>query len=448
MSLDNRARFKKWLETGEARLYPLTLSQRELWETSPAAPADVSNHICCLIKVRGPISSPDCIAATWRVAERQEALRTSFLPGKNGAVQLVRSSSEPAIRLREVPVNTSAAEIEELARKTFYRPFDLVQGPLWRAEIIRRASDDYVMPFAIHHAIADGWSLGVFLQDLSGAYLMERSRAGKKVLPAVQTSYSAWAAAERALWSPVEIEKRASFWKSRLAGSRRLWTVPEDSDVVHVAQRIVSELPADVTAGVRDLARRNGTTLFNTLLAAFQLTLSRWTGETDITVGTPVANRTRPDIRETMGYFSGVVPLRGQVDRDRPFSEHVRMVHESTVDSFANAMPFAELVAALGEHPSARYNPLFQVRFALQNHPVPDMELPGISFKLRMRSTGTPRFDLGCEITEQGDSLEVVWLFRQNLFSQPEIEELGRLFHSIVENVCRSPEMRTVALSS
>src|SRR5213075_180011 len=108
------------------------------------------------------------------------------------------------------------------------------------------------------------------------------------------------------------------------------------------------------------------------------------------------------------------VPLRGQVERGRPFSEHLRIVHQSTVDSFANAMPFAELVRAIGERPTPKHNPIFQVRFALQNHPVPDIEIRGLSLKLRMRSTGTPRFDLGCEITEQGESLEVVWQPRSN----------------------------------
>lgn len=447
MSLDKRARFKQWLANGEARLHPLTLSQRELWETSPAPPADVSNHICCLIKLRGAVSADDCMASMRRVVERQEALRISFLPGKDGgAVQLVRNSGEPAIRFRDVPSTTTPAEIEELARETFHEPFDLVQGPLHRVEIIRRAPDDLVLIFAIHHAIADGWSLGVFVQDLSAAYLMRRAGADK-ALPRVQTSYSAWGATERAQWSPAELESRANFWKSRLAGTRRLWTIPEESKEVHVSQRFVSGLPANVTAGVRDLARRNGTTLFNTLLAAFQLTLSRWTGETDIVVGTPVANRTRPDVRETMGYFSSVVPLRGQVERDRRFSEHVRTVDENTVDSFANAMPFAELTAALRDRPSPIHNPIFQVRFALQNHPMPDIDLPGMSLKLRMRSTGTPRLNLGCEITEQGDTLEVVWLFRENLFSKPEIEDLGRLYQSVLENVCRSPETRTVALA-
>src|SRR5205823_13342922 len=164
----------------------------------------------------------------------------------------------------------------------------------------------------------------------------------------------------------------------------------------YVAKRLVTELPVEIATAVRDLARRSGATLFSTLLGAFQVTLSRWTGETDIVVGTPVANRTRQDVRETMGYFAGVVPLRGQVDRNRPFAEHLRIVHQSTVDSFANAMPFAELVRAIGERPSPKHNPIFEVRFALQNHPVPDVEIRGLSLKLRMRSTGTPRFDLGC----------------------------------------------------
>jgi len=447
MSEDKRARFKTWLESGEARLHPLTFSQRELWETSPAPPGDASNHICCVINVRGVISPEDCVASVQRVVNRQEVLRLSFLPGKNGPVQLIRSRSEPEMRFRDVPSKTPPEEIEELALQTFYEPFDLVQGPLYRVEIIRRAPDDLVMVFAIHHAIADGWTLGVFVQDLSAAYVLQHT-AAMNGLPPVPMSYSAWGAMERGTWQSVELEPRIAFWKSRLTGIRRLWTLPDDSDIIRVPQRLVSELPAEITAAVRELARRNGATLFSTLLGLFQIALSRWTGETDIVVGTPVANRTRQDIRETMGYFSGIVPLRGQVERDRPFSEHVRMVHQTTVDSFANAMPFAELVQALGERPSPRRNPIFQVRFALQNHPVPDIEIRGLSLKLRMRSTGTPRFDLGCEITELGDMLEVVWLFRENLFSRPEVKELGRLFQSVVETICRLPQRQTAALTS
>ncbi len=370
-----------------------------------------------------------------------------ILPGKNGPVQLIRARAEPVMRFRDIPSNSSAQAIEELALGIFYEPFDLVQGPLYRVEVLRRAPDDQVMVFTIHHAIADGWTLGVFVQDLCAAYVQQRTGASNGLAP-VPTSYSAWGTAERAFWQPAELEPRIAFWKSRLTGTRRLWSVPDEAEVVFLPRRLVSQLPAEISGPVRELARRSGATLFSTLLAAFQVTLSRWTGAEDIVVGTPVANRTRHDVRETMGYFSGVVPLRGQVERGRPFSEHLRIVHQSTVDSFANAMPFTELVRAIGERPTPKHNPIFEVRFALQNHPVPDVEIRGLSVKLRMRSTGTPRFDLGCEITELGDALEVVWLFRENLFSQPEIEELGRLFRTVLESICRAPERRTAVVTS
>ena len=447
MSEAKRARFKQWIESGEAQLHPLTFSQRELWETSPAPPGDVSNHICCLLNIRGLVSQEDSLASLQRVVDRQEVLRLSFLSGKNGPVQLIRKRSEPVIRFRDVSPQTDSDEIEELALQTFVEPFDLLQGPLYRVEVLRRAPDDQVMVFAIHHAIADGWSLGVFLEDLCASYIQLRT-AGADKLPPVPTSYSAWGAAEREFWQPAELERRATFWKSRLTGIRRLWSIPDEAEVIFRPRRLVSQLPAETTGLIRELARRSGATLFSTLLAAFQVTLSRWTGAEDIVVGTPVANRTKQDVRETMGYFSGVVPLRGRVERDRPFSEHLRGVHESTVASFANAMPFAELVKATAERPSPKYNPVFQVRFALQNHPVPDIEMRDLSLKLRMRSTGTPRFDLGCEITEQGDALEIVWLFRESLFSQPEIEELGRLFQTVVANICCVPERRTAALTN
>lgn len=445
MSETKRARFKEWIERGEARLHPLTFPQRELWEASPAPAADVSNHICCIINMRGPISPHDCVASLQRVVNRQEVLRLSVLPGKEGPVQLIRARSEPVMTFRDIPSNTRPERIEELACEIFYEPFDLIQGPLYRVTVLRRAPDDQLLVFAIHHAIADGWTLGVFVQDLCAAYVQERAGTPEG-LPPIPLAYSGWGAAERAFWQPTELERRMAFWKTRLDGAPRLWSKPDETGFF-VPRRLVTELPAEMFVAVRDLARRNGATLFSTLLAAFQVALSRWTGETDITVGTPVANRTRQDVRETMGYFSGIVPLRQQVKNSAPFFEHVRNVHQTTIDSFANAMPFTELVRGLNERPAPGRNPVFEIRFALQNHPVPDVEIRGLSLKLQMRSTGTPRFDLGCEITERGNTLEVVWLFRETLFCERDIEDLGHLFHSVLESVCRMPERKTAALT-
>ena len=198
---------------------------------------------------------------------------------------------------------------------------------------------------------------------------------------------------------------------------------------------------------MRELARRSGATLFSTLLAAFQVTLSKWTSQDDILVGTPVANRNKVSARQTMGYFAGVVPLRSQVDGDNTFSEHLSATHETAVDGFANAIPFAEIAAALGEPRSSGLHSIFDVRFALQNHPTPDVVLPRISTRLRMRSTGTARFDLGCEITEIGDELEVVWLFKPNIFSLTSIAEINSLFLSVLTKSCRNPVARISALA-
>jgi len=447
MSGDKRALLKEWLASGKAHLQPLTFPQRELWETSPVAVTDNANHICCLIQMRGVITPDACEAAIQRVVERQEVMRLSFLPGKDGPIQMIRHASDANFRFRELsPTQSHEQAVEDLAREIFSEPFDFVQGPLYRVEVLRRAADDHVLVLAIHHAIADGWTLGVFIQDLCVAYV-QGLMGLREGLPPVPLTYAAWGAAERALWQPSELKRRAAFWKSNLAGIRRLWNSQEGPESVSsVPDRWVSHFPVDLADAARELARVNGTTLFNTLLAAFQIALSRWTGEQDILVGTPVANRSKQAVRETMGYCAGIVPLRGQVDVDRPFSASLKTVHQTTVDCFANAMPFAELVPALEEPPSPGQNPIFEVRFALQNHPVPDVTVHGLSARLKMRSTGTARFQLGCEITVVDDGFQVVWLFRPKLFPLAEIKNLAYLFQAVLAGTCRSPESRIAAL--
>ncbi len=451
MSPDPRTLFKQWLESGEARLQPITLPQRELWENSPVPVADPANHICGLIEIKGPITPEQCEVALRRVIERQEALRISFLPGKERPLQMIRATGSPVLSFRELAAGEA---LEDVAMESYRQPFDLLQGPLHRVEMIRRGHHDHVLAFALHHAIADGWSLGVYVQDLCTAYVMGLTGLRKAVavgiiglkntLPPVAQTYTEWAAAERAIWQPAELARRAGFWKSRLEGSSRIWS---DAPAVAPLQRWVSAIPADLVRGVRSLAVSHSTTLFSTLLAAFQVSLSKWTGKNDILVGTPVANRNKEAVRETMGYFAGVVPLRGQVDPSLTFSSHLRTVSGSALDSFANAMPFAELAAALGGKRGAGEHTIFDVRFALQNHPVPDVVLPRISTKLRMRSTGTARFDLGCEITEIGGELEVVWLFKPHRIAAPDMSELHKLFILVLTNACKSPESRVAALT-
>lgn len=443
MSQDPRALFKSWLESGEARLQPLTLPQRELWETSPVPVADPGNHICGILEIQGPLTHEQCLAALQGVVNRHEALRITFLPGKERPLQMIRATGTAALAYHEL---AAGEDLEELIHETYRQPFDMLQGPLHRVRLIHRAPNDHVLAFCFHHAIADGWSLGVFTQDLCTAYVMGLSGLRKAVavgvmglknsLPPVAQTYTEWAAAERAIWNPTLLAERAGFWKSHLAGSSRIWNdVPAPAPL----ERWVTEISPDLLAAIRCLAKDHSTTLFSALLAAFQITLSKWTGKVDILVGTPVANRNKEASRDTMGYYAGVVPLRGKVDTALSFSEHLRKVAESTLDSFANAIPYAELAAAVAETRAAGEHSIFDVRFALQNHPVPDITMPRISTKVRMRSTGTARFELACELTEIGDKLEVVWLYKPSRFTTESIAKLNELFLSVLERTCKSP---------
>jgi len=449
MADDKRALLKQRLESGQLRLQPLTFPQRELWEASPVPVGDVANHICCLIEVRGKVTPEDGTGALLQVVERQEALRVSFLPGKERPLQMIREDAPASFRFRELSQEQCSPEaIEEIAQEISHEPFDLVQGPLYRVELLRRTPDDHVLVFVVHHAIADGWTLGVFVQELCVAYF-QRLRGAREPLPPVALSYTAWGAAERAFWQPSELTPRVAFWKSHLAGYRRLWSAREGPATASGApQRIVSPFPAELANAARELARGSSATLFSTLLAAFQIALSRWTGSDDILVGAPVANRTKQAVNETMGSFAGIVPLRGRVDHERSFVASVRAVHQTTIDCFANAIPFAELAHALGDPGAPGHNPIFEVRFALQNHPIPDIELPGLSAKLRMCSTGTARFHLACEITEAGEQLEVVWLFRPKLFPQAKVEELGRMFQTVLVGAAHAAESRVASLTT
>jgi hypothetical protein len=437
MPADQRARLKQWLDTGEAQLHPLTFPQRELYEVSPVPIEENANHICCLIEVHGLLTERECRAAIQRVVDRQEVLRLSILPGKQSPLQMIRRNCGIHFDFREVASDDAGPdEIEELATEIFRAPFNLVQGPLYRAADLCCATNRHVLVFAIHHAIADGWSLGVLVQDLFAAYL-DLVMGSSDALPPVAQTYSAWGAAERAFWKPDILEQRIQFWRTKLASPRRMWSPPIAPGA---PTRWLSTITEDLTKETRELARRTGVTFFSALFGAFQIAFSEWSGFNDLVVGTPVANRTKQTARETMGYYSGIVLLRGHVDRSRVVADHLRAGHQLTVDSFANAVPFVELVHALGEKSERGYNPLFEVRFALQNHPMPEISLPNLSAHLSMRSTGTSRFQLGCEITEDRGGLEIAWLFRENLFSQRDIESLDGIFRRVLAGICRSPE--------
>lgn len=446
MEADARAKLKEWIATGKARLEPLSFPQRELWEASAIPPGDPSNNICSFLDIRGPLTREMCTEALGHVIARQEVLRTSFVPGKERALQVVRASAEPVLSFRELaPSAATEDRILDEMQDCFARPIDLLRGPLYRIEMLKRGPDHHALALAIHHSIADGWTVSSFVHDFTTGCLIAWQKAGNDIsrikalrldFEPLETTYAQWSAAERAAWTPSELRRSADYWRHRLEGSVPLFSdrMPLQSQPL---ERWTTDIPGALADPMRELAKKNGTTLFVVLLAAFRAALWRWKGRDDVVVGTPVAGRAKSSVRDTMGYFSGTVPLRGRIDPQRPFGEAVSALHRESVDDFAHAMPFAELAAAVASGGARGVHPVFDVRFAVQNHPFPGIDIPGISSRLQLVSSGTARFDIACEITEDGRRLELIWLHRTDAVDRPGVSEFDRIFRGVIGEVGR-----------
>jgi hypothetical protein len=373
-------------------------------------------------------------------------LRVSILPGKRGPLQLIRKRRAAALQFQlDDPgpgPEAMTARIEELIKT----PFDLVTGPLYRVEIVRRSPNEHTMVLVIHHAIADGWTLGAFMSDLWTAYAMLVLGVPGGLEPVAQ-SYAEWGDAERAFWQADVVRARQPFWIDRMAGAARMFSAPEIALAeAGKRRRWSAEIPGELVGSVRKLANRLGATLFSTVLTAFQLVLTRNTGKEDILVGSPVAQRSKRAVWGTMGSFAGIVPLRGRVNPEWTFAEQLDRTLQMSVDSFAQALPFGELVKCLGEEVQPGKNPIFDVRFALQNHPMPEIATPELQVDYRTHSTGTSRFDLACELTEIGPIIEAVWLFREDMFSSSDMERMHRQFTTVLSMACDDSEASVATL--
>lgn len=442
MAESARARLEELLASGQARLVPLTFPQRELWETGSVPPADPSNNICALLEIRGPLTPELCRDALGMVIARQEALRTTILPGKTRPVQLVRASAGPVLTVSPLPSGASGEEAVVSALASHFRqPFDLVTGPLHRLIMVPCGPDHCFLGMVIHHSIADGWALTTFVEDFMTGCIAAWRRSGKdmtrlqglsETLEPPPMTYSQWGAAERVRWSPAEISRGAERWRARLDGAGLFFeaTHPVEAEPL---RRWEVKIPAQAAEAVRALARRVGATPFAALGAAFRLALHRWKGKSDVVLGTPVAGRSKPGVRETIGYFSEIVPLRIRIDPTKPLADLIPRVHEEALEDFAQAMPFAELAVALeGGGRTRGRHAVYDVRFAVQNHPFPDVVIPGISSRFRNLSSGTSRFDLACEITGDSGEMDLVWLRRESVVGDSDVRELDAIFREVL----------------
>jgi non-ribosomal peptide synthetase component F len=327
------------------------------------------------------------------------------------------------------------------------RPFDLSTGPLMRARLLRLAklpSDEHLLLLSLHHIVSDGWSMGVLVREV--AMLYEAYAVGaESPLKELNLQYGDYAVWQREWLRGEVLDQQLAYWRKQLAGAPPVLELPADRPRPQVQTFRGAALPfklsKELAEELRALSRREGVTLYMTLLAGLQTLLARYTGQDDISTGTPIANRRRGELENLIGFFVNTLVLRTDLSRNPTFHELVQRVKETALGAYAHQdVPFEMLVEVLQPERSMSYTPLFQVLFVLQNAPQEKLELSGLTVELLDIDSGTAKFDLMLSLEESENGLEGVCEYSTDLFDEATIRRLLKHFETLLEGAVNNPD--------
>jgi amino acid adenylation domain-containing protein len=449
------ARIEEALRTGSARPappllpvprdgdLPLSFAQERLWFLHRLAPESAAYNMPAALRLRGALDPALLERTLSEIVRRHEALRTTF-PESEGAplqrIQPFRSFPLLVIDLCALPLESREAEAARLARAEAARPFDLVRGPLLRAALIRLDADDGMALLTTHHIVSDGWSVGVLVREIAAL-------AAGEPLPALRVQYADFAVWQRGWLQGEALEAQVAFWRAALAGAPAVLDLPLDRPRTTGTGRAsvhVATLPPELAHGLRALGRRSGATLFMVLLAAFQALLHRLTGEDDLVVGTPIANRTHPALEGLIGFFVNSLALRSRLEGDDPrFLELLGRSRAAALAAYAHQdLPFEKLVEELRVERSLQHAPVFQTMLGLQNVPAAELALPGLTLAPVPLAPGAAKFDLSLTFVEAGEEIRAALEVDAALFDPATAERLLERLGVLLREVAGDPERR------
>ena len=428
----------------------LSFGQERLWVLDRLAPGAAVYNMPLAFRVRGPLAPAALAGALSEVVRRHEALRTTFEREGGEPVQVVSPPQPfplPVADLSRLPEEGREREADRLARQEALRPFDLKQGPLFRAVLLRLASGEHRLLLTMHHIVSDGWSLGLLLREISTFYeAFAEGRPSPLPEPAVQ--YPDFALWQRRWLEGGVLSSQLSWWRERLAGELPVLTLPADRprpaapSLRGVFERL--DLPGDLAGRLRELSRRQGATLYMTLLAAFDALLYRYTGQDDLLVGSPVAGRTRAEVEGTIGFFVNTLVLRAGLADDPGFSPLLARVREAVLGAWAHQdVPFEKLVSELAPERDLSRSPLFQVSLTLESAPPPPLALgPGLAVSREAVETGTAKFDLSVGFQEVPEGLASLAEYATDLFDAATVRRMLGHLQTLLEGIAACPEAR------
>ena len=429
---------------------PLSFAQERLWFLERLEPGSGVYTIALALALSGPLD-----VAAWRrsldaIRDRHEALRTVFRETDEGALQLVELEAGPGwlaplVDLAALAASLRTAEADRLARADAARPFDLERGPLVRALLLRLARAEHHALVAAHHLVWDGWSTRVFLAELQALY-EAFVRDAASPLPELPVQYADYAVWQRQWLAGERLAAQLAFWRARLADETPLdlpTDFPRPAAQSFRGALLPVAFPPLLAAAVRKAARGQGCTVFMVLLAAFQAVLARYAGQETVSVGTPVAGRTRTATEQLIGLFVNTLVLRTDLSGDPTFAALLWRVRELALEAHVHQdLPFAKLVEELQPARRLSHSPLFQVMFILQNAPGEAPELAGLHVAPRRPARETAKFDLTLSLSEEGEALFGSLEYAVDLFERGTMERLVGHLETLLAAAVTKPARR------
>ncbi|HEV2735139.1 MAG TPA: condensation domain-containing protein, partial [Longimicrobiaceae bacterium] len=420
--------------------------QQRLWFIDQLEPGSAAYGVPQGMRLRGPLEVGVLRRALGEIVDRHESLRTTFRRVGGRPVQVIHPEARtrlPEVDLRALASGSREAEARRIAAEDAGLPFDLARGPLLRAAVLRLGDADFALLLGMHHVVSDGWSMEVLVRELSALY--DAFCAGRPSplapLPVQYADYAAW---QRAWLEGPVLDRQLAWWRERLAGAPPVLELPTDRPRPRVPGEAGGSrpfaLPEATTAALRALSRREGTTLFMTLLAGWQALLGRYAGRDDVVVGAPVAGRDRVEIEGLIGFFVNTLVMRTDLSGGPDARELLRRVREAALGAYAHAdVPFERLVEEIVPARSLSHTPLFQATFALQNAGGARLRLGEGELEELDAGTGTAKFDLVFAVADDGARLGGGLAYRAELWDAATVDRMLEHFAVLLGGLAAEP---------
>ena len=438
---------------------PLSFAQQRLWFIDQFG-SGAAYNMPQLLDLKGPLNLSALQQTLQEIVRRHESLRTTFEVNEGVPYQVIHPNMTvdfSIIDLRTSAPDKQKAEVKRLTNAEANRPFDLSHDVMLRAMVLKLSdivlqdvtqndtvANHHILLLTTHHIASDGWSLGLLVQEIAGLYAAFNEKKPSP-LPELPIQYADFAVWQRNYLQGAVLEQQLNYWKGQLANAPELLQLPTDRPrPTHQSYRgdvVRLELDVQLTQLLRTLSREQGTTLYMTLLAAFQILMSRYTGQSDIIIGSPIANRNRQEIEPLIGFFVNTLALRADLERSVSFLDVLAQAQESTQAAYEHQdIPFERLVEELQLTRSLDHAPLVQVLFALQNAPMEAFALSGVHVTTLELVFETTRFDVEMHLWEVDDYLQGECIYNTDLFDKTTIERMVGHFQTLLKGIVANPD--------